>query len=52
MGRKYPGKGGICRRVERWVLASLVLFVLEWTKERGICEVWGWIVGVDGCAPL
>lgn len=52
MGRKYPEKGGICRRVERWVLSSLVLFVLEWTKGRGICEVLGWIVGVDGCDPL
>ena len=52
MGRKHPEKGGICWWVERWVLSSLVLFVLEWTKGRGICGVLAWVVGVDGCAPL
>ena len=48
MGRTHSGKGGIRRRVERWVLSSLVLFVLEGIKGRGICEVLGWVVEVDG----
>ena len=48
MGRTHSGKGGIRRRVERWVLSSLVLFVLEWTKGKGICEGLEWVVGVDG----
>jgi len=48
MGRKYSGKGGVFRRVESRVVSSLVLFVLEWIKGRGICEVFGWGVGVDG----
>ena len=48
MGRKYSGKGGICRRVERRVLSSLVLFVWEGIKGREIGAVWEWVVGVDG----
>ena len=38
MGRKYSGKRGICRRVESWVVSSLVLFVLMGIKGRRISE--------------
>lgn len=48
MGRKYSGKGGICRRVERWVVPSLVLFVLERSKGWGVSEGLEGVVGVDG----
>ena len=33
--------------VERRVVSSLVLFLLVGIKGRGICEVLGWVVGVD-----
>lgn len=48
MGRKYSGKGGFCWRVERWLISSLVLFVLEGIKGMGVSVGLGWVVEVDG----